>query len=206
MNYYSENGVDKFLSDKLPSFGYAVDVGANNGVVGSNTLHFEERGWLVLCLEPNTRLASEGRQRRKLWRDVACGSRSDDAAEFTCVGSYPYSAYSGFNVEVGAKWMPPNTEDRKRTLAVQVKELVRVVTLDDALGESGFPRLDFLSVDTEGHELEVLKGINLDVWRPAWICAESWEDPAPFTAHLKESGYTLAGKFEVDWLYHRNAL
>jgi hypothetical protein len=47
MSSYSDNGVDEMLAPLVPSFGYACDVGANNGSLFNNTLALEKRGWLV---------------------------------------------------------------------------------------------------------------------------------------------------------------
>lgn len=203
MNFYSENGVDQFLSEKLPLFGYAVDVGANNGIAGSNSKHFEDRGWLVMCVEPNPRLEEEGRKARKLWQSAACGNQSFDQVEFTCVGDYPYSAYSGFKVAEGEKWMPPTNPERQRLLSLKTKYSVPMTTLNQILQGSGFPRLDFLTVDVEGNELEVMQGIDLERWRPAWICSESWNQTPPDAEYLKTRGYKLVHRLQVDNLYQR---
>ena len=50
---------------------------------------------------------------------------------------------------------------------------VPVTTLDDILVEGGAPQpLDFLSVDVEGHEIEVLRGFNFARWQPRLILLE----------------------------------
>jgi hypothetical protein len=73
---------------------------------------------------------------------------------------------------------------------------VRVRTLDSLLAEWNPPRLDVLSVDTEGTELDVLKGIDLNRWAPKVIIAELWDETHgvhddPITPYLKERGYRL---------------
>ncbi len=50
---------------------------------------------------------------------------------------------------------------------------VPIRTLKDILEEAGAPRgFDFLSIDVEGHEIEVLRGIDLRRWRPHLIMIE----------------------------------
>ena len=39
-------------------------------------------------------------------------------------------------------------------------------TLDALLNEAGFPRIDFITIDVEGHEMEVLRGFSLEKHRP----------------------------------------
>jgi len=49
---------------------------------------------------------------------------------------------------------------------------VSVRTLDDILAEVNAPFIDLVSIDVEGHELDVLDGFNLSHWRPRLILIE----------------------------------
>lgn len=195
MKSYAAHGVDTWLAERLPEFGYAVDVGASNGVLSSNTLALEERGWFVLCLEPNPRHAMAGRSVRKLWLPYAAGSQCETARPFTLCGNYPWAAFSGFHVDE----VP---EDRKNKVpATQETIVVDVVTLNQVLRYSGFPRLDLLSLDCEGHELETLRGLDLVTWRPLFIVAESWERESSLLAYVARFGYHLEVRLGEDNVY-----
>lgn len=191
--YYSANGVDAQVEPWLPEFGYAVDVGANDGQFMSNSLTFEEKGWFVLCVEPNPLLEAAGRKRRKLWRAVACGEVDEEAKEFASVDEYPFYASSGFH----AHEIPQHIHVPKKVQTMPVK----VRTLNRLLEECGFPRLDYLTIDVEAHELSVLKGIDLMVWKPLVIVAESWSVETPITNYLREWGYELEGRYLEDNVY-----
>ena len=54
-DYYGQWETDKIIKSYFPEGykGMCIEVGAANGVKGSNTLYFEERGWDVLCIEPH---------------------------------------------------------------------------------------------------------------------------------------------------------
>ena len=57
--YYSQAGQDKFVSECLfenIQKGTFVDIGANDGVKLSNTLHFENKGWNGLAIEPHPKV------------------------------------------------------------------------------------------------------------------------------------------------------
>lgn len=45
---------------------------------------------------------------------------------------------------------------------VEVKSITLEKVLDDYFNENGERNIDFISIDTEGYELEVLKGLNLN--------------------------------------------
>jgi len=69
---------------------------------------------------------------------------------------------------------------------------VAVRTLDEILIEAGVPApIDFLSVDIEGHELDVLRGFDFNRWRPRLVLLE---DPVANRVKLrsmKAAGYRL---------------
>ena len=55
MNYYSQFGQDKYLNENFfhnKSNGTYVDIGAHDGITGSNTYFFDLLGWEGICFEP----------------------------------------------------------------------------------------------------------------------------------------------------------
>lgn len=72
--------------------------------------------------------------------------------------------------------------------------LVRVpaTTLSALLAKHHVTRVDFLSLDVEGYELEVLKGLNFTRWQPSFMCIEIYkQDLAAIKAYLHKRGYRL---------------
>lgn len=194
MNFYSDNGADEFVSQLLPAFGYAVDVGANDGVTRSNSKHFEDKGWIVLCIEPNPLLAHAGKNNRKLWRQIACGRVACLRDDFAVIGEYPYAALSGFHPQDG-----PDYSELTKAQSLLVKQ----ETLSQVLEGSGFPRLDYLTIDVEGHELEVLAGLDWSVWHPLVVAVEGWTEQrnAEIDALLVKQGYCFRAAKQYDRIY-----
>lgn len=151
--------VEDIVVPLLPAFGYACDVGASDGSYLSNSLVLEDKGWLVLCVEANPFLESDGRARRKLWRQVAVGAEDRDAVDFTMCGVYPFPSNSG-------------VVERYPTTAEKATVQVPMRRLDRLLEEAGFPRLDYLCIDVEGYEPEVLTGFAVERWKPEIIVVE----------------------------------
>ena len=50
--------------------GFCVEVGANNGVLGSNTYYFEKAGWRGILIEPDPVVAEQCRRSRSRFRTV----------------------------------------------------------------------------------------------------------------------------------------
>jgi hypothetical protein len=77
---------------------------------------------------------------------------------------------------------------------------VRTKTLTKILDDNGCPGdFDFLNVDCEGHDLEVLSGLNLEKYCPQVICVEIWEASegvdkligSQIHQYLTKNGYSL---------------
>ena len=52
---------------------------------------------------------------------------------------------------------------------------VKTTTLEKILDEHKILEIDFLSLDTEGYELEILKGLNLEKYRPKYMLIEMYD-------------------------------
>ena len=80
--------------------------------------------------------------------------------------------------------------------------------LDDILVEARAPvQFDFLSIDVEGHELEVLSGFDLVRWRPRLILIEDHVGNLKKHRFLKNSGYRLIRRVENNgWYVPRDAV
>jgi len=140
--------------------GYFVDVGANDPRRGSQTWHLEQRGWKGVLVEPQPDLAERLRRDRNA-RVVAaaCSSPANSDRMMTLRLAGPYSS---LNASLAAQGV-----SARASIEVPVR------TLDDILREAKAPvPIDFISIDVEGHELEVLKGLALDRWRPRLILLE----------------------------------
>jgi FkbM family methyltransferase len=186
------HGIQAYIKSQVAEGfkGYACDVGANNGEFESNTIELEKSGWVVLCVEPNPHLVAAANT-RMLWRQVAAGSKNE-IRTFMSIGGAPYQSGSRIDAPEGEK------------LEVQV------LTLDTILEQAGFPRLDFLTVDTEGWEEEVMKGFTVERWKPKFISLEHYDhkgfdnfktgnvqNPLPIP------GYSALGPYQFDVLYLR---
>ena len=64
-------------------------------------------------------------------------------------------------------------------------------TLDDLLAEAGNPRLDYVSIDVEGAELQVLSGFNLERHRPPLVLIEDHLQHLSVHRHMVRHHYRL---------------
>lgn len=159
LGYFAQRGQDYFLDRYVfcgRDNGVFVDVGANDPVHLSNTYHFENRGWTGLAFEPQPRLRQRwaGVRRTPCLPDVL-GDSDGTEVDFLIVATEDWqNALSGIQGVVQTA-VPALRGHRFDTVRLHQRRL------DSVLAEHGISRIDFLSIDVEGYEMNVLRGIDL---------------------------------------------
>jgi FkbM family methyltransferase len=174
--------------------GFFVEVGANRPRQESQTWHLENLGWRGILIEPQPNLADElKRQRRAQVFAVACSAPANAGKRMRLHVAGALSALDRNRMAPGAA--------PERIIEVPVR------TLDDVLSEAQAPRaFDFLSVDVEGHELEVLGGFDFARWRPRLILLEDHVANLDKHRFLQGAGYRLIRRCENNgWYVPRDA-
>ncbi len=151
--------------------GRFIDVGAWNGYQWSNTFCLAEIGWKGICFEPYPQMFRACKQLHA-GRDVIVQKMaiSDYTGEGTLHLGGSISTLLESQVEIYGR--------TKGFDFVQYDQrvVVKVDTLDNQLAKFGWlPGIDFVSIDVEGAEMEVLKGFDLDHWRPRLLAIETHE-------------------------------
>lgn len=173
--------------------GYAIDVGAADGRELSNTIDLELAGWTVLCVEANPEYASRLQQTRSHWLIVAVDDTNRISHPMEINTAAPMSSSQ---LRRNSNWNQWPADTSMKSICVPT------MTLDTILAWSGFPRLDFLSVDVEGTEIDVLNGFDLERWKPKAMILESWTDPSNYH-ELLTPRYDRVQRIEFNDLYLR---
>jgi FkbM family methyltransferase len=208
--YYSQHGEDcllwTFFGERVN--GFYVDVGAFDGRYVSNTYAFEQMGWHGICVEPHPVSFKILRElRTAICVNAACVP--DPTTQHATLYMEKLGYLSGLQ---GEREDDVNRRYEKRGLTFDGFDTVDVpaMTLDRILSENvpgGKPiPIDFLSVDVEGTELDVLRGLDLNAWRPRVLLIET-NTPAAWEAmsgYLSGFGYSLARRLAVNSLYVRD--
>jgi FkbM family methyltransferase len=190
---YSQRFEDVFLSRFFPgrSAGFYVDIGAGHPVYDNVSFAFYLEGWRGIAAEPNPRLAQLCRAVRP--RDVVVealvGASAGEATFFRV------DDFHGFSTAVEA-----HAAAAERDFGKGHQRIVRPVVTLAALCEAHAPaEIDFLKVDVEGYEGEVLRGNDWERFRPKLVVVEAlapfsqapaWDEWEPL---LVRNGYSYAG-------------
>jgi FkbM family methyltransferase len=168
--------------------GYFVDVGSGDGEYISNTWRLETNGWKGVCIDPfPTNMA---RRSCQMFREVVY-STSGRTVTFR-----DGALFGGIDALI-----PSST----RGLVASSRTVeFKTVTLDDVLARAKAPRfIHYVSVDVEGAELEVLKGLSLDRYQVgAFTIEHNFQEPkrTEIRSLLEKSGYRLAKSVQwEDW-------
>jgi FkbM family methyltransferase len=178
--------VETALPDKRD--GFFVDVGSGDGVAASNTKLLEERGWKGVCVDPfPTHMESRTCQ---MFKEVVF-SEAGKTMTFHTAGELGGLASTLGEWKAYAEKAP--TVD------------FTTVTLGDILARAKAPsRIDFMSLDIEGAELEALRGFPFDRYQLGALAVEhNFEEPkrSDIEALLKNHGYVKAHTWYQDDFY-----
>lgn len=194
--------------------GYFVEVGAYDGVTLSNTWFLEQMGWTGLLVEPIPTMherASIARPRSRVVH-AACSRRGrGGSARFTIAHNVPVLSYLDADDEHVARC--------RREGAELLEVDVPVVTLSELLlrerespHEGGGPwranggwRVDLVSIDTEGNELDVLDGFELERFKPRVLVIENDRPSgAAIEPYMASRGYRRLHRQTINDFYVRS--
>lgn len=145
----SQIGQDSWVLDKIKGPGFFVDIGAYDGITDSNTLRLERAGWKGICVEPLPDVFDTLQRVRtsKCFRE-AVHDRSGGVARFRVD-----------RLNSGLEEHLPLAFESWPVIAVPT------ISLNDLLGQGDAPRsIEYISLDTEGSEIQILSTFDFDRW------------------------------------------
>lgn len=189
---YSHQGEDGPIQMmfKWKKNGVYVDVGAYDPVLYSNTYGLYRSGWHGLVIDPNESLRSRYAlmRPRDTFVALAVGEREEEKTFY----QFADGAYNTFDGERAREW------ERLRGMKIEKTAPVRFKPLSKILRESNIERIDFMNVDVEGLDLEVLKTHDWNM-KPRVIAVEDerFDPDSPRQSEvynfLHDKGYVLGG-------------
>ena len=188
---FSKSGEDIQLWQLLKKDqGTYVDIGGHHPIFGNNTYFFYIRGWKGIVVEPNPVFKELYHKFRPY--DILI---SEGIADFN--GELEYYEFESSLLNSFS-----NDHIKKSDLQTSVDNIkkIPVKKLSTVFKNVDFNRsIDFLSIDVEGLELNVLKGNNWDSHRPRYIILESHQTliedlNSEVSNFLFQKDYSLIGK------------
>jgi FkbM family methyltransferase len=209
MAFNGDRGIDSMLRIFYPRRkGQMVEVGAAGPDYLSIGKHFRGIGWNVLSIEPNPKFAEEHRKLGHKIVECACGIEDKDGINFELAtakvpnGRGTSESFSSISIK----------EELKRYFPISYSQLniekikVNLRRLDTILKESGITNIDILTIDTEGWELEVIKGLDLKNYSPNLILIENYSRDSRYNSLITGYGYKLVCQLYPNYLYIKKGM
>lgn len=186
MNDYSQHGEGKIILDYFAGqSGMVLDIGANDGITFSNSLNLIEEGWDAILIEPNLEAF---KLLQELHKDRCKGS--------VVIPSRGYNPVACFNIAIGTETKTTDIFINNPHLKGDVgllstfkeeqkliwrhffnnhkKQVVQMVTFKDFVNSwPQLKKIDFITIDVEGMDFEVLEQIDLIKFGVKMVCVET---------------------------------
>lgn len=201
---YSQEGEDILLDRLLAKegTGFYVDIGAHHPKRFSNTQYFYMRGWRGINIEPNP--AVFGLFRRMRHRDINLQLGVSDQPDELLYYEFDDPALNTFDESLMRERERCTSYKCIGTQIVRVEPLVTVLASNLPTGQE----IDFLTVDVEGFDLNVLRSNDWSRFRPRCVVSESLnanissnELDSPLVAYMREQQYNLVAKTCNSWFF-----
>ena len=189
--YNLDEKIEKYLNFDNGTF---VEIGANDGLRQSNTYYFERmRNWKGVLIEPIPHLYKQCKKLRK----------RSEVFNYLCSepkysGSYKTIRFAGLMSQMSGTLDDLDKEEIQINDGLRVQKIhksyeveVECITLSEVINKSSFNNFDFMSIDVEGHEFQVLRGLDLEKHAPSYLLVETWDHEKKEIINYLDSHYRV---------------
>jgi FkbM family methyltransferase len=196
----------RFLKIESPTY---LDIGAADPIVENNTYLFYEKGSLGVLVEPNPVFGRklEAQRPRDIVLNVGVGCNDLRVSDYFMVSGRDGAYLNTFSKEEAEIIVSKSRGQRSIEKVVKLP-LVNI----NAVIENHFPKApDFVSIDTEGLDFEILKSLDFDRYRPAVLCVETlilgtMRVKTEILELMKAKGYSIRGGTFVNTIFVDDSL
>lgn len=164
--FYSQYEQDKYLEENIfKGFknGFFIDIGAHDGISLNNTLYFEKyNNWNGINIEPIKSVYDKLIINRPKNNNINCAiCNFDGETEFICNTGYT-EMISGIKDYFDPRHFERLQNENRDNGSTS--EIIKVITkrLETICDENNISHINYISIDVEGAEFEVIKSINFE--------------------------------------------
>ena len=192
--YYGDYEIDKFILDNFFKnySGIMIETEAGPTSTYSMSKAFRERGWRTICVDANPYYVDLHKAEGNEIYHYALSNEILHDQDFEII-----------NPDTGYQLAGSALKLRNENLTNAPKKIIKVnvVTLNWLLDFLNIDKVDYISVDVEGWELEVIKGLNTQKYTPKVIVLENFHQESSYPAYMKSIGYTFLERIYFNDIY-----
>lgn len=196
--YYAEQETDKYIRETFfPNFEekkIMVEVGAGPTEFYSMSKHFRDNGWRCICIDPNPKFVNQHKLLSNEIYQYACSNEEKESI-FNIVETGWQETVDGISYSAIDIRYPLSDNH------IITKIPVKIIKLDTLLLELGVTQVDFVSVDTEGWELDVMKGFDVNKYNPTVVLLENYLHSDSYVEYMESVGYRLSHKIDYNYIF-----
>jgi FkbM family methyltransferase len=205
--YYGQDGEDVMMrlffdihrGGRLEKYkGFYIDIGAFDPAHLSNTKYFYDHGWSGINIDANPVSINIFKRLRKRDVNINCGvAGKEGVLDYYYLG--PYSMMNTFDKALYDHWLSRGIKPGK-IMKIEVKSINSILEKHLPIGQ----RIDFISMDVEGFEWEILQTFDFEKYAPRYFLIEDLDygSDKDFMEYrntetckfMYKNGYMIAGK------------
>lgn len=201
--YYAQHSQDEFLDQVIfnrKEKGFFIDIGAHDGITFSNTYFLEKRrNWEGICFEPNPKVFQKLVNNRNCITENCCIGALNGIVLFWQISGYS-EMLSGIKSSFDEKHISRIKKELKEKGGelVEIQVPVRELSTFELIKNN---KVNYLSIDTEGNEFDILKSIDFNLNRVEVISVENNYQDQRISNYLTDFGYKKVLKLGCDEIY-----
>jgi FkbM family methyltransferase len=210
--FYSQCGQDEYLEKNVfkgYKNGFFVDAGAHDGVSINNTLYFEKtNNWNGINIEPIKSVYDKLSTNRQNNTNLNCAVCNNDGETDFYYNTGHTEMISGIKETFDNRHLNRLLNENKQHGSTT--EIIKVNTkkLETIFDENNVFHVNYLSIDVEGAEFEVIKSINFEKVFIDVIGFENnyYDESINIINYLKDKNYIVIREYTDIFMIHKNSI
>ena len=201
LDYFSEAGQDMLVKEnffKNQKSGFFLEIGAFDGIEGSNCYHFEKfMNWQGIAVEASPLQFEKLKKNRNCkLMNVALGSENKQVEFYEVAeGFTQMSGINNLNFKNSFERIKKNSISKINKINIECKTFEKLIPNDQII--------DLISIDIEGNELDVLKSINFDKYQIKVIILENnTPNELSYLKFFTEKNFYYFDRVGMDEIYY----
>jgi FkbM family methyltransferase len=208
-NYHSQISQDRIIDFALvhKKKGTFLDIGAHDGVTFSNTFFFEhKRHWTGICIEPNPDVFNQLITNRNCICENCCIAKEETTMTYRKVeGHWHSEMLSGILEFLSPEHIERINEDIRQYNGSFQDIPIECKNINNIINKHHMFDFDYISIDTEGAELDIIESINFKLYHFKILSIETnsynKDKNKRIKDMLKKHGYIYSVKYDFDSFY-----